>query len=537
MVADEGVKVPAACEKRLGRGGGELDEDRVDGRFVEQRYPGKPAEGGGEFFSLRVGVGGVAEPSAGFEDRAPLGAGETLFGGELAGLFHAVGEISGEGFVKKDDSLGGEQTVFGAAETEDIDAGAPREIGGAMAVGGGGGAGVGEAGPVHVHGEAVGVREIGKGANGRGRIECAVFRRLRERERTGLGKMHAMAAGERGGDGGGGELAGRAGQREELAAAGEKFRGAAFVGVDVGDLVAEHALVAGAEGGEREGVGGGAVEDKERLAIGGEELPEKLVRAGGGGVFAVAGDAGGVGGVEGGEGFGADAGGVVAGKREVVAGGHGVERRGWGGAGRQHFRRWQRARWALASRADAMKADDVNLYLVGFMGTGKSTVGRALAQRLAFACVDSDHEIERVQKKTIPAIFAELGEPAFRGMERVFIEEGHPATRTVVACGGGLVVQPGMLARVQARGVVICLHASVETILARTSRQNNRPLLNVEDPEARIRKLFAERDPIYRSAGSVILTDGRPMNDIIAHVVRTWRRDSVEFARAAGAGP
>jgi shikimate kinase len=82
---------------------------------------------------------------------------------------------------------------------------------------------------------------------------------------------------------------------------------------------------------------------------------------------------------------------------------------------------------------------------------------------------------------------------------------------------------------------VICLHASVETILARTSRQTNRPLLNVEDPEARIRKLFAERDPIYRSAGSVILTDGRPMNDIIAHVVRTWRRDSVEFARAAGA--
>ena len=184
-----------------------------------------------------------------------------------------------------------------------------------------------------------------------------------------------------------------------------------------------------------------------------------------------------------------------------------------------------------------MKADDVNLYLVGFMGTGKSTVGRALAQRLSFACVDSDHEIERIHGKTIPAIFAELGESVFRGMERAFIEDGHPATRTVVACGGGLVVQPGMLGRLQARGVVVCLHASVETILARTSRQNNRPLLNVEDPEARIRKLFTERDPIYRSAGSVILTDGRPMNDIIAHGVRTWRRESVEFARAAGATP
>lgn len=182
-----------------------------------------------------------------------------------------------------------------------------------------------------------------------------------------------------------------------------------------------------------------------------------------------------------------------------------------------------------------MKADDVNLYLVGFMGTGKSTVGRAVAQRLGFTCIDSDHEIERVEGKPIPAIFADLGEPAFREMEQAFIESGHPAVRTVVACGGGLVVQPGMLVRMQELGVVVCLHASVETILARTSRQNNRPLLNVENPETRIRKLFTERDPIYRSAGSVILTDGRPLHDIIAHVVRTWRRESVDFARAAGA--
>lgn len=180
-----------------------------------------------------------------------------------------------------------------------------------------------------------------------------------------------------------------------------------------------------------------------------------------------------------------------------------------------------------------MKAEDVNLYLVGFMGTGKSTVGRAVAQRVGFACLDSDHEIERAKGKDIPAIFAELGEPAFRVMEREFIEGGHPTMRTVIACGGGLVVQPGMLARLKAHGVVVCLHASVETILARTARQKNRPLLNVEDPEARIRKLFAEREPIYRSSGSVILTDGRPMNDIIAHVLRVWRRESGEFARSA----
>ncbi len=183
-----------------------------------------------------------------------------------------------------------------------------------------------------------------------------------------------------------------------------------------------------------------------------------------------------------------------------------------------------------------MKAEDVNLYLVGFMGTGKTTVGRAVAQRVGFACVDSDHEIERKQGKGIPAIFAELGEPAFRVMEREFVEGGHPATRTVVACGGGLVVQPGMTAALKARGVVVCLHASVETILARTSRNNTRPLLAVEDPEARIRKLFAEREPIYRSSGSVILTDGRPLGDIVLHVLRVWRRDAEDFVRSGNGG-
>ena len=103
-----------------------------------------------------------------------------------------------------------------------------------------------------------------------------------------------------------------------------------------------------------------------------------------------------------------------------------------------------------------MNAADVNLYLVGFMGTGKTTIGRAAAQRLGFALVDSDHEIERQQGKTIADIFAGAGEAAFRQLERDFVENGHPATRTVVSCGGGLVVQPGMLEWLSTRGVVIC---------------------------------------------------------------------------------
>ncbi len=179
-----------------------------------------------------------------------------------------------------------------------------------------------------------------------------------------------------------------------------------------------------------------------------------------------------------------------------------------------------------------MEPADVNLYLVGFMGTGKTTVGRIVAQKIGFQLLDSDHEIERHQGKTIPEIFAQDGEPAFRALERDFIARGHPAKRALIACGGGLVVQPGILAALKAKGVVICLHASLETILARTARQRNRPLLEVENPEERIRTLYAAREPIYRQSGTVILTDARPLQDIVAHVLRAWRRDALDFARA-----
>ncbi len=183
-----------------------------------------------------------------------------------------------------------------------------------------------------------------------------------------------------------------------------------------------------------------------------------------------------------------------------------------------------------------MQPNDVNLYLVGFMGTGKTTVSRIVAARLGHRWLDSDHEIERLQGRPIAEIFASEGEPAFRKMERDFIENGHPAERTVVACGGGLVVQPGMLAELQKRGVVICLHATVETILRRTAGSRQRPLLNVEDPEKRIRDLYAVRDPIYRRSGSVILTDNRPQIEVVQHVLRVYRRDAMDFLRARGLG-
>ena len=168
------------------------------------------------------------------------------------------------------------------------------------------------------------------------------------------------------------------------------------------------------------------------------------------------------------------------------------------------------------------------------MGTGKTTVGRAVAHRLGFRCVDSDHEIEKRAGKAVSEIFATDGEPAFRALEQWFVTEGHSPERQVVACGGGLVVQPGMLDLLGRKGVVICLHASIETILARTARHNKvRPLLDVEEPDARARALYAAREPIYKSAGTVILTDGRPLNEIASHVIRVWRRESADFVREA----
>jgi shikimate kinase len=175
---------------------------------------------------------------------------------------------------------------------------------------------------------------------------------------------------------------------------------------------------------------------------------------------------------------------------------------------------------------------NVNLYLVGFMGTGKTTVGRALAQRLRMAHLDSDAEIERQSGRTIGQIFDRDGEAAFRALERAFIVSGHPASGCIVSCGGGIILPDGMTAELRARGVVICLTAHPETILHRTQGNANRPLLHADDPLERIRDLLARREPVYRAAGTQVLTDSRPLGEVIAHVQRIYLREAREFLAA-----
>lgn len=190
-----------------------------------------------------------------------------------------------------------------------------------------------------------------------------------------------------------------------------------------------------------------------------------------------------------------------------------------------------RATAPRCSVGPTMTPADANLYLVGFMGTGKSTVGRAVAKQLGFQFLDSDHEIERTQGKAVSRIFAEDGEPRFRALEREFIQSGHPADRCIIACGGGLVVPDGMLELLRRRGVVICMHAPIETILQRTMHANHRPLLQVENPEQRLRDLYAQREAIYRRTGTLVLTDSRPLREIAAHVMRVYRLEAAHFKR------
>ena len=165
-----------------------------------------------------------------------------------------------------------------------------------------------------------------------------------------------------------------------------------------------------------------------------------------------------------------------------------------------------------------------NIYLVGFMGTGKSILGRLLARELDYSFVDSDEQIEESTGLTIPQIFQSRGEKAFRDLERRFVESGHPGGRCVVSCGGGMILQPGILESLQEKGVVISLFASPETIYERTRGNENRPLLDVKDPLARIRELLEERLAVYRKAGIGVLTDGRSPKEIVDHIKRIYRR-------------
>jgi shikimate kinase len=150
-----------------------------------------------------------------------------------------------------------------------------------------------------------------------------------------------------------------------------------------------------------------------------------------------------------------------------------------------------------------------NLFLVGLMGAGKTTVGRVLAKHYGCVFHDSDHEIEARTGVKIPVIFEIEGEAGFRKREEAVIAELTAMSGIVLATGGGAVLSPVTRDNLRKRGVVIYLRGAPEHLYERTRHDRNRPLLQTENPLARLRELYQERDPLYREVADIVVDTGR----------------------------
>jgi shikimate kinase len=163
-----------------------------------------------------------------------------------------------------------------------------------------------------------------------------------------------------------------------------------------------------------------------------------------------------------------------------------------------------------------------NLVLLGFMGTGKSALGRRVAERTNRSFLDMDAELERRAGKPIPAIFAEDGEAAFRDMETALAVEWGRQTGAVISCGGGVVLREENLQALSANGILVCLTARPEVILQRTSREKNRPLLAGENPEEKIRALLSARAPHYAKIPIQLDTSDASLDDLTERLTKIW---------------
>lgn len=160
------------------------------------------------------------------------------------------------------------------------------------------------------------------------------------------------------------------------------------------------------------------------------------------------------------------------------------------------------------------------------MGAGKTTVGRYLAELLNRQFIDSDHEIEARTGASIPWIFEKEGELGFRQREKAVISALTQLSNIVLATGGGAVTQAENRQHLHARGIVVYLYTPVEIQLLRTQRDRNRPLLQVEDPEKKLRELLAFRDPLYREIAHVVVETNQGSARDLAQKILQLIRDT-----------
>ncbi len=159
-----------------------------------------------------------------------------------------------------------------------------------------------------------------------------------------------------------------------------------------------------------------------------------------------------------------------------------------------------------------------NIILTGFMGVGKTLVGKKLANDLGYTFVDTDKLIEDDQHMTITSIFSKHGESYFREVESKIIQQVMEGGEQVVSTGGGAVIREINRQAFKKAGFVVCLTARPEIIYARIKQETHRPLLQTPDPEAKIRELLASRARFYAQADVIIDTSDKAVDDVIAAI-------------------
>ncbi|MEN8774757.1 MAG: shikimate kinase [Akkermansiaceae bacterium] len=165
-----------------------------------------------------------------------------------------------------------------------------------------------------------------------------------------------------------------------------------------------------------------------------------------------------------------------------------------------------------------------NIILIGFMGTGKSTIGRNLSQTFGYPLIDTDQLIVEQQGRPIAQIFEENGEQAFRDIETKLLQSLHKHTGHIIATGGGIIGRPENRLILRELGYVVWLIARPSEILERTSRNSNRPLLNNDDPEKTIRDLLEVRSPLYRDTAHLgIETDNLSFDEVTTGIIESAR--------------
>ena len=168
-----------------------------------------------------------------------------------------------------------------------------------------------------------------------------------------------------------------------------------------------------------------------------------------------------------------------------------------------------------------------NIYLVGFMGTGKTTVGKILAKKLKKEFVEMDEEIEKKEGRKIVDIFRLFGESYFRKVEKKVLKEIASCSNLVVSCGGGVVVDEENLKILKKTGIIICLKAIPSVIYERTKKTKERPLLNVPDPLKKIKELLAKRAPFYAKADYFVNTSTLTPEEVSEEIIKILKNEGI----------